>query len=97
MEFALVLLLIDIVDLCLTCIFDLLPQLVSDRGDRFSVEHPVATTTAKFRSPQNSCLELCASHNCVSTPFFVDLGLLVLPVLCLPPDVTQPVAIPFLI
>ena len=41
MEFALVLLLIDIVDLCLTCIFDLLPQLVSDRGDRFSVEHPV--------------------------------------------------------
>ena len=97
MEIGLALLLIELVDLFFTGSFDLLPELVSDRGDRFSVEHPVATTTAKFRSPQNSCLELCASYNCVSTPFFVDLGLLVLPVLCLPPDVTQPIAIPFLI
>ena len=97
MEFALALLFIELVDLFLTCSFDLLPELVSDRGDGFSVEHPVATATAKLWSPQNSSLELCASHSCVSTPFFVDLGLLVLPVLCLPPDVTQPAAIPFLI
>ena len=84
MEFALVLLLIDIVDLCLTCIFDLLPQLVSDRGDRLSVEHPVATATAKLWSPEHSFLELGAPHHCVSTSFFVDLGLLVFSVLCLP-------------
>ena len=84
MEFALALLLIELVDLFLTCSFDLLSELVSDRGDGFSVEHPVATTAAKLWSPQNSFLELCASHHCISAPFFVYLCLLILPVLCLP-------------
>ena len=95
MEFAL--LLIELVDLCLACSFDLLPQLVGDRDDRFSVQHSVATATAKLWSPHHSFLELCASHHRISTPFFVYLCLLILPVLCLPSDVTQPVAIPFLI
>ena len=87
MEFALALLLTDLVDLCLTCSFDLLPQLVSDRSDRLSVEHPMATATAKLRSPEHSCLELGAPHHCVSTSFFVNLGLLVLSILCLPPGI----------
>ena len=87
MEFALALLLTDLVDLCLTCSFDLLPQLVSDRSDRFSVEHPVATATAKLRSPEHSFLELDAPHHCVSTSFSVYLSLLVLSVLCLPPGI----------